>query len=328
MRACLAAITVLIAGILAAAPLHAAPPDDRADPRVAARALAEHGYALYEAGKYREAIDVLREADKLYHAPTLVFALARAHAGAGQLVEARALLQRVIDEPVPTGAPQAFRDAQRLAREELVGLDKRIPTLQIAVRGGAGHGLRVMVDDVEIPADRQDRPLPMNPGAHRVTVVPLGGVGTSKTVDLKEGAQLAVELELPFAAPAAIALPPPLPPPAQPQRGSLVPALVGFGVGAVGLGLGIGAGVSADKSAADLRSKCGGNVCQPSATTAALQSELSSARGMATASTIGFVLAGVGAAAGVVLLVVRPRSKAAQVGITLGPASLGVAGVL
>jgi hypothetical protein len=324
----LGALTLLIAGVLAAAPLRAAPPDDRSDPRVAARALAEHGYALFEAGKYREAIDVLTEADKLYHAPTLVFALARAHAGVGQLVEARALFQRVSEEPLAATAPQAFRDAQRMAKDELAAIDKRIPTLQIAVRGGGGHGLRITLDDAEIPASRLDQPLPANPGTHRVTVVPPGGVGTSKTVDLTEGAHLDVELELPSAVPEALAPPPraPLRPP--PQRGSLVPALVGFGVGAVGLGLGIGAGVSAEKSASDIRSKCGGNVCPASAMTPALQSEYASARGVATASTIGFVLAGVGAATGVVLLIVRPGAKPAAVGVTLGPGSIGVRGVL
>ena len=332
-RGRLGAIAVILAATLFPSQLLAAPPPDGTDPKIAARALAEHGYALYEEGKYPEAVEVLTEADKLYHAPTLVFAIGRARAASGKLVEARAAFQRVVDEPIPPNASQAFHDAQRMAKEELASLDKRIPTLQIAVRGGGAHGLRVTIDDVDVAGFRPDQPVPANPGTHRVTAIPSGGVGVSKTVELKEGVHVTVDLELPGAAPLVAAppsppvqrpVPPPPPPPPPQARGSLVPAIVGFGVGAVGLGLGIGTGVSAKNSAADLKSKCGGDAC-PS--TPALQSEYSSAKTMSTVSTVGFVLGGVGVAAGVVLIVVRPGGRSTStVGVAVGPASAALTG--
>ena len=182
---------------------------------------------------------------------------------------------------------------------------------------------------MDVAGFRADQPVPANPGKHRVTAIPFGGVGVSKSVDLAEGAHVTVDIELPGAEPAAAPPPPTPPPPPPPARGSIVPAIVGFGVGAVGLGLGIGAGVSAKSSASDLKSKCAGNVCPA---TPALQDEYSSAKGMSTASTVGFVLGGLGVAAGVVLIVVRPGAEAgtpspASVGVAIGPASVGLTGV-
>ncbi len=319
----LVALALLAAAALAPSVLHAAPPDDCADPKVAARALAEHGYALYEEGKYPEAVEVLTEADKLYHAPTLVFAIGRARAASGKLLEAKAAFQRVVDEPIPPNATKAFRDAQRMAKDELAAVDKRIPSVQIAVHGGGAHGLRVTIDDADVAGFRADQPVPVNPGTHRVTAVPFGGVGVSKTVDVAEGAHLTVDLELAGAGPAAAPPAPPPPPPPPPARGSIVPAIVGFGVGAFGFALGIGAGVSAKSSASDLKSKCGGDVC-PS--TPALQDEYSSAKSMSAASTAGFVIGGIGAAAGVVLIVLRPGGQPASVGVAIGPSSATLTG--
>ncbi|MFT3771993.1 MAG: tetratricopeptide repeat protein [Minicystis sp.] len=313
---------LLAASLLVTAPALAGPGGDRSDPRVAARALAEHGHALYEAGKYAEAIDVFQQADKLFHAPTIVLALARAHAASGKLVQARALYQRVADEKLAVGSPAAFVEAQRVAREQIAALDGRIPALQILVRGGGGRGLRVTLDDAEVEGYRPDRSLPVDPGAHRITVIPSGGVGVSRTVDLREGARAVVEIELPGAGP--IVTRQPLPPSPAP-RPWLVPALMGFGVGAVGLGLGIGAGVVTLNRAAALRARCPGHVCAPSAQN---RSDISAANGMAAASTVGFVLSGVGVATGVVLLAVKPGAPAkARAAIDVGPGSIGVSGV-
>jgi hypothetical protein len=323
MRSHLAALALVL--FTAASPAARGAGPDRSDPRVAARALAEHGYSLYEAGKYTEAISVFQEAERLYHAPTIMLALARAHAASGKLVEARALYQRVLAEKLAPGAPLAFGEAQRSAATELPGLEQRLPAVQILVRGGGGGGLRVMVDDADVEGWSPDRFVPQNPGPHRVTAVPAGGVGVSRTVDLREGARSTVELELPGAGPTEVRPEigaPSAPPPPRPW---LVPALMGFGVGAVGLGVGLGAGISTLGTAAALRGRCPGHVCPP---TAQNRADISGASGMAAASTVGFVFAGAGAVTGVVLLVVRPGGATrARATLELGPASIGVSGV-
>jgi hypothetical protein len=323
MRARLAALMILALGVAAPRVAEAAPPGGgSADPKVAARAMANHGRSLYEAGKFTEAIEVLAEADKLFHAPTTVYVLARAYMGSGKLVEARAILQRVVAEQLAADAPPAFHDAQRLAKDDLAALATAIPTIQIVVHGGDGRGLRVTLDEADVAGWSPDRAVQVNPGPHRIAAVPLGGVGVGRTVELKEGDHVREQIELPTVAPvvvAPVALPPAPPPP---QEGSRVPAWVSFGVGGAGLVLGIGAGVSALHSNSTIRHACGDTpVCPPSE-----QGALASAKGVANASTVGFVVAGVGVATGVVLLVVRPGGKAARVGIAVGPGSLGLEG--
>jgi hypothetical protein len=332
------ALAALAAALLALpAAARAAGPDDKSDPKFAARALAEHGYALYEAGRYKEAIESLTEADKLFHAPTIVLALGRAYAGAGKLVEARDVLRRVVDEKLAPGSPAAFVEAQKTARDELAAVERRIPTLQIAVRGGRGGSLTVRLDDAPLSDWTPDRVIPVNPGAHHVTVVPAGDVGVSRAVTLDEGARQRVEIELPGAAPVVLpvavappAAPPPPPPPPSQGRGWLAPAIVGFGAGAVGLAVGIGTGVGALNGASTIKKLCGGDVCAAGKpTTAQAKSDLSSANGLATASTIGFVIAAAGVATGVVLVVVRPGSgRQEKAAITIGPGSIGIAGEL
>jgi hypothetical protein len=316
---------------LLAPPARAAGPD-QTDPKFAARALADHGYALYQAGKYPAAIEAFEAADKLFHAPTLVFARAKAHAALGKLIEARALFQRVVDERLPANAPEAFVGAQNSAKTEIAGLDQRIPTLEITAAGAGGRRLKITVDDVEIPAVNLGRPLPQNPGGHVVVIVPLGSIGRSRSVNLAEGAHERVAIDLAVAddpappPPLARAAARPLPPPPAPRGVWIVPTAVSFGVGAAGLGVGIATGVIAERSVIDLRSRCGGGKVCPSSE----EGNLSSVKGVAAASTAGFILAGAGIVTGVVLLAVRPGStpaSPARAALVAGPGAAFFQGV-
>lgn len=320
MRLPLALCTLLALGA-AASPALAAPPGgpggDKNDPKYAARALAEQGHAYFEAGQYAQAVETLQRAEKLYHAPTIVMALARAHAGWGKLVEAREHYQRVIDEKLAATAPPAFREAQRQARVELAALERRIPAIQVAVQGSAGRSLRVSVDDVEIADYAPARFIPVNPGLRRLSVLPAGGPGVTRTVEVSEGARMVVQIELRGVAPAPVE---PRPQASGP-RPWLLPSVMSFGLAAVGLGVGVGTGVVTMKSASDLRARCG-DVCPR---TAQNESDVAAANGMGIASTVGFVLAGAGLVTGVVLVVVKPGGRPATVQV--GPGSIGFHGV-
>jgi hypothetical protein len=98
-----------------------------------------------------------------------------------------------------------------------------------------------------------------------------------------------------------------------------VPAIVGFGIGAAGIALGSATGVIAMNQTSAIRARCGGDSCPASEADA-----VSAAKGMATASTVGFALAGAGVATGVILLVVKPGQRL-KVGV--GPTSAHVTGV-
>lgn len=316
---CRPASLALLAWSLAGSTALAAGPPARPDPKAAARALAEQGHTLHEAGKYAEAIDVLQRAEKLFHAPTLILALARAHVGAGQLLEARALLQTLVAEKLAINAPRAFTEAQRSGKDELAVLDARIPTVRVRV-SGAGPGLRVSLDDREIADHRPDRPLPANPGAHRVTVTPAVGAPVIHAFELSEGARLVVDIDLLAAARARDAAP------AAAPRPWLAPAIASFGLGAVGLGVGLGAGFATLSAASDLKARCGA-VCPP---TDANKSDVAAANGLGIASTVGFALAGAGVVTGVVLLVVKPGARAdarTATSVDVGPGSIRISGV-
>jgi hypothetical protein len=200
-------------------------------------------------------------------------------------------------------------------------LDERIPTVKIMVRGGGGRGLRISLDDADLADWTPERAYPVNPGAHRVTVVPLGGVGVSKSATFAEGARASLEIELSGAAPAVLPTRLAGDEPAAP-RPWLLPSLMGYGLGALGVGLGVGAGFAAKGLTKTVEKECPQYQCPSSAA-----GDLSAARGLGTASTVGFVLAGVGVAAGTVLLIVKPgASPQKPVALLVGPGSVGVAG--
>jgi hypothetical protein len=92
-----------------------------------------------------------------------------------------------------------------------------------------------------------------------------------------------------------------------------------FGLGAAGLITGSVAGIWVLTKHSSLSSSCQNDVC-PSADAG----DVSTYRTLANVSTAAFIVAGVGAAAGVTLLLTEPKAK--TLGAYLGPASAGVIG--
>src|SRR5688572_7720342 len=182
------AITLLLApGVVLGAP-------PTADDREIARALADKGAELFDAGKYQESIDFFRKADERVHAPTFTLAIAQAHAKLGRLIEAREHYQKVIDDKLPPSPPPSFIEAQATATREIDDLARRIPTLQIVVTGATPSSVKVTIDGA--PVDAFDQPMAQNPGAHEIVVTPATGAAVTKSVSLREGATERVEIAL------------------------------------------------------------------------------------------------------------------------------------
>ncbi|WP_437502405.1 tetratricopeptide repeat protein [Sorangium sp. So ce1099] len=219
--------------LLAAAPALAAEPPAgaSADAQQLARTRAHEGLKLYGADRWQEAFDAFQEADRLYHAPTLVLYMARCQRKLGNLEAARALYEQVLDEALPEDPPPAFLEARRDAETELAGV--------------------------------------------RAALKP------------------------PPAAPAA-------PAPQAGGGGSLLPAGLAFGLGAVGLGVGAATGIVSLSKVSDIKSQCDGRRCP-----AELQGDADTATTLGHVSTVGFIVGAASAAAGVVLLVVRPGGDGA-----------------
>lgn len=106
------------------------------------------------------------------------------------------------------------------------------------------------------------------------------------------------------------------------ERSMVLPGIA-FGVGGAGLVLGAVTGGLALAKTGELQSKCGSALDCPES----LRGQGDTTVALSRASTVGFVVAGVGAAVGVVLLLLPTKPKAtASVGLTMGPAYLGVKG--
>jgi hypothetical protein len=266
-----------------------APPT--ADDREIARALADKGAELFDAGKYQESIDFFRKADERVHAPTFTLAIAQANAKLGRLIEARDHYQKVIDDKLPPSPPQSFVEAQSTARLELDELTRRIPTLTLVVTGATPGSVKVTIDGAPVAAF--DQPIAQNPGDHEVVVTPATGAAITRSVSLREGATERVEI--------ALGPSPSSDKGSGDSKGSIVPAMIGFGVGAVGLGIGAITGAIALGQVGDVKAQCQNNVCPEG-----LKGDAESAGTLADVSTATFIIGGVGVAAGVVLILLRP----------------------
>ncbi|WP_437939884.1 hypothetical protein [Sorangium sp. So ce341] len=128
---------------------------------------------------------------------------ARSYERLGRLLEARALYQRVMNEPLEASAPRAFQQAQADAKSELADLTPRIPTLEVAVRGAARAAVKLTDDGQRIAPET---PVPLDPGEHTVVVTVPGRPVVTRTIHLKEKAKEYIVIGLsppPTAAPPA-----------------------------------------------------------------------------------------------------------------------------
>jgi hypothetical protein len=321
-------LTAPILPLCAPSPAHA---QQRPDPTIVerqelARMKAEQALKLFGADRWQEAFDWFREADLLFHAPTLSLYMARCQRKMGKLLEARDLYEKLLAEPLAKDAPPAFLEAHDAARAELDALRRVIPTVQIAVSGVPSGMARLTLDGKPLSEEKKE----LNPGSYTLEASAGGNDKAVKSFTLQEGTSQRIELALRVqpAAPAAEAKKPAAPPPEAakilaPARGSVIPGAVLLGLGAAGIGAGVATGVVSIGKVNDVKSRCTDAGCSPDD-----RAKTESARMLGNVSTALFVAGGVAAAAGVVLVVVRPRlgsapSKGASAGGVVAGVGLG-----
>ena len=340
MKRPLCLISAVIALSFAAPSAAQAPPDDAG--KAAARSLAETGKKRFESGDYAGAIEALRDAEKYFRAPTITRLRALAHEKLGQLLEAQAVHKLVADEPLAAGAPPEFAAAQEESKKSVASLETRIPKMQVSVLH-APAGTRVTLDTKGLDAAALAQPMKMNPGKYVVTVEPPGAAKITREVVLAEQSNEKVVIDL---------APPPPPKPVvtaptttigttsatataapsgsgapvggAPESGrSMLGPAIAFGVGGVGLVAGAITGGLSFAVAGDVKKKCGEElVCSPDT-----RDQVEQGKTFGYVSTVGFALAGAGAAVGVVLLLLPgKKAEAAKVGLAIGPTFTGVKG--
>jgi hypothetical protein len=305
------------AGLMAAA--LALGPSAYADPTAAdkgtARGLMNEGRAHRDKGELPAALKSFEAADAIMHVPTTGLELARAQAALGQLVEARDTALRVMRMPEKAGEPAPFKAARDAASALNDDLGARIPSLTINVKNvPSGMSPTVAVDGADVPAEALGHPRKVNPGHHVVTAK-AGTADGKQEIDLAEKDKKDISVELPAQTVAATdqastdTKPDDETPAETTSRGSMPLIIGGFAVAGAGIIAGSVTGLLAISKANTIKGsgQCqdGGNLCSN-----AEDSTLSAGKTMATISTVSFIVAGVGAAVGVVGFFVGGSSPA------------------
>jgi hypothetical protein len=283
--------------------------------QTAARGLALEGLKLFGADRYAEALATFREADALFHAPSVTLYIARCQRKMGKLLDARATYDKLLAEDLPKDASPQFVQAHVEAGQELEALKHRIPTLRVVVVGVPAGEAQVMLDGVPFVEGTKE----LDPGRYTVEIrraTRPGEAPVTRAVLLVEGSPKILTVDLGAAT---------VPEGTPPGRWYL-PGGIALGVGVLGLGAGVVSGALSLAKVSQIKSQCIGTSCPPS-----LKGEGDSAKLLGYVSTTTFAVGGAGAIAGGVLLYVfRPRQPPAQGragwGVSMGVGRVDVEG--
>jgi hypothetical protein len=303
--------SIAVAGVCAGRGARAEDPADVG----AARKLGQEGVKLADAGKCGEAVDRLARAEILHHAPTILGRLGECQINLGRIVEGTESLQRVVREPLPANAPPAFVAARKRAQKALDAALPRIAHLTIEVRT-KGADVKVKVDNEPVSSALIGASRPTDPGTHTVEASAPEFVSLTKTVTLSEGenATLALSLEPdPSARKKAEPKPETEKPSASPSTKRTL-GTVSLGIGGAGIIMGSVFGLLAMSKRNALDGTCHAKVCPPSE-----QDNLDGARLQGTVSTVGFIVGGVGLAAGATLLLWPSAAEVKTSSVSMQP---------
>ncbi len=315
-------------GVALAASLCFAAATASAEPSAAeketARKLVKSGRAKRQAGDAKAALEDFKAAHAIMGVPTTGLELGRAQLELGLLVEARdTLLEVARSVPAPRESP-LFAKSRGEAKELAKEIEPKIPQLTLEL-ANAPEGVRVLVDDAEVPSAALSAPLFLNPGKH-VIVARAGEREKRAEVSVERGQSRTLTLDLSglAASPKKKASPST----AQKPSGSTW-VYAGFGVAGAGALVGSVTGLMALSKSSSVKEQCVDGRCPPPA-----HDDLDSARRFGTVSTLAFVVAGVGAGVGVYALLAsgedsspeRRASRPQRLEAWVGPGSAGARG--
>jgi hypothetical protein len=287
------------------------------------------GVEAFQSGNYVVANDKLGRAFEILRAPSLGLWSARALVEVGKWVEASERYLAVSRSDVRGGDAKVQDQAKADAAKEREALLPRIPSLTVEAPEAPADASFALDGVPFVPALLSVKQ-PANPGRH-VIEARSGEFLIRKEVTLREGHDQTLLLDFsqaPRGSAPASSRPARVPPAdGRPAVGREVPARglpagfwVSIAVAAAGVVTGgVSAGLAAGKrSGLD----CSGTVCAPQH-----EDEVRSHNTLLTVSTVGFVVAGVGATGATIFVLSRPKQGGqAHVSPYLGPASLGVLG--
>lgn len=317
----------------------AQPVDDTT--RNAARSLASQGKDAFDKADYERARDLFHRAYTLVPAPTIALYEGRALAKLGRLVEAEEALMRAARTSLDGESPEPFRKAVHDAEGDLLALQARMPKVTIVPTGpGASDPeLSVTLDGRPLASALWSVELPIDPGEHRLGAVTPGGEPVRVTFSVVEKQRPKVELLVPARhqvatppQPVVVSAPPP-PPSEPPPAPAPMPwqsraGLIVGGVGVAGVVTGIITGLMAGSRYSKAERECPDHHCVEGTDG---WDALQSFRTLRTVSTVGYIVGGVGLAAGTTLYLTaptRPASgpRAGKLSVWVNVSSVGLAG--
>jgi hypothetical protein len=261
------------------------------------------GVALYDAGRWGEALGRFTEAEKLYHSPVFVLYIARTLRNADRLREAREIYRRLLNETLAPTAPAPWKQAQTDARTELSELEATIPSVVFTLSGGS-PAARLSVDNHPVPAGA---PLELDPGSYRV--VATDGTRQVSVAFSVAAARQRQPVNIVFPSSNPPALPPEVDHRSNETYGLFVPGLVVAGIGGATLIAGTITGVLALSKKPDARrslpTSCIDGRC-PEAQRQAVEEATAPGRHLATATDILLVTGAVISLTGAGLLLFVP----------------------
>lgn len=312
LRRSLLPIAFALGSMLVATSAGAGPtPKDRTDAAV----LTNKARAAVRQKNNDQAEVLFKQAEGLDPQPQRRLELAKVLVAKEKLVEASKLLNGIVNDPGLGPQGKVWKDQ---AKKQLEQFETRIPWLTVHLVGATGSP-RIEVDGQPIEPDAES---PVDPGKHTVGVDADGFESVDQDVTLKDSEHRTITIQMVATKKAVTEAP-------KSTGGSKWPAVAAFGVGAVGIGVGSVFGILAFDETSKAKQFCNGNVCPA-------RPEVVTARNVAiengNVSTVGFVVGGIGVAAGVVLLLTvgagspAPKKDAVSVTPYIGAGDFGVVG--
>jgi hypothetical protein len=284
----------------AEAPAEPAPPS-------AAEAFYEQGLKDMLAGNFEAGCPSLSESYKLDPMPGALFTLAECFAKWGKLATAQSQYSDYLDRVMRmTGAERNKQQGRiEVAEEQIKSLATRVPQLTIVTEADLPPGAVVTRNGERVLPAMLNRELPVDPGAQQLKVEAPGYVSAEYSRQLSEGQrqELRIAPLVPTGANGA-------PPPSGEGGGTGITrtwAYVAGGVGVAGLlvgaitgGITIGHKGTIDDNCIDVRCNADGIDAADAATTTG------------AISTVGFIVGGIGLAAGVTFWFLADDDSAAD----------------
>jgi hypothetical protein len=179
------AVPVLFAVLTAATAAHAEPSDlERA------RTLFDEAGELERKGDWAAAQDRLRAALRIRETPHLRYALGWALENSNRLIEARTEYEVALRLAQRASA----EEVSRLASTRIAEVDRKIPLVQVRVRGALANDTRVLVDQRVVTIHGDVGTLPVDPGTRTVRVERNGKAPTEERVAVEPGGFRVVEI--------------------------------------------------------------------------------------------------------------------------------------